>query len=123
MIKTQSAAAAPNATESDIQKAIANRLQLRGWAVIRINSSAMAQAGKGKRRYLRSYVIHDTGKSAGFPDLLALKDGHFITIEVKKADGELRPAQEEFQRYAERKGIPYFVVRSADEMDEVLNEL
>lgn len=91
--------------------------------MVRINSSGFALDYKGKKRWLSAYTIIDTGKSAGFPDLLAMKAGRFITVETKTADGELSESQIEFEKYAKRKGIPFFVVRSGEEMDEILRDL
>jgi len=113
----------PKVKESTIQAAVIARLTLRGWAVVRMNSSTLALNYKGKTRYLNAYTIIDTGKSAGFPDLLAMKDGKFITVETKTENGELSESQIEFEQYAKRKGIPFFVVRSGEEMDEVLKML
>jgi hypothetical protein len=52
----------------------------------------------------------------GVPDLIAIKDGKFIGIEVKAAKGKMSPEQAEFGRLCVKNGGEYFVARSIDDV-------
>lgn len=64
------------------------------------------------------------GVMPGVADYLAfLRDGRAVAIELKHGDGEQRPNQEKFQRQWERCGNTYFLVRTLEEFQGVLNGL
>ena len=98
----------PRVLESAVQDSIIGALTLRGWLVVRMNS---AQMPVGDSRWLRAYHVAGFG-SAGFPDVLALKDGRAILIEVKTEKGKLTDRQRAFRDFAKRHGIEVNVCRS-----------
>jgi Holliday junction resolvase len=53
------------------------------------------------------------GLPSGFPDLLCLSP--FTLIEVKSEKGKLSKSQEEFQKLCLHYGVPYYVVRTANQ--------
>ena len=46
----------------------------------------------------------------GVPDIIMVKDGHFIGFEVKRPNGKQSPGQKLFQKRVEGAGGLYFVV-------------
>lgn len=82
--------------ESDIQSAIVRSLTQEGWTVIRLLSS----------------------NTRGWPDLLVIRGGRVIFLEVKRPGESPTPIQH--MRHAElrRQGISVAVVRSVQEAEE-----
>ena len=65
-------------TESEIQRDIKNYLQKTGWKVIRNHTQGVKYSrGRG------------TNPNAGMPDLLSLRAGEYVWIEVKTPSGKL----------------------------------
>jgi hypothetical protein len=68
------------------------------------------------------------GARAGAPDVFAVRPAFpWIVclpylIECKAAKGRMRTAQLEYQKDCESKGIPYVVVRSADDIAKLVEE-
>jgi hypothetical protein len=85
------------ATEQQIQTDIMEYLRWKGWFV---------------------FKIHQQGKYCykGISDLIAVKDGVTIYVEVKNATGKLRPEQMKFMEDIERHGARYIVARSLDDV-------
>lgn len=64
--------------ESDIQKSILDYLLMRGYFVWRNNTGAFGAESNGRKRWIRA------GKK-GAGDIIGLtKEGHFLSIEVKR---------------------------------------
>lgn len=98
--------------ESAIQRDVSTALIKLGWLVVRINSGAYNQEDK---RYIRFYTIMNTGKSSGLPDLMAMKNGRTLLLEVKTPKGRLRASQIEFAGVSKAHGNEVHIVRSAQE--------
>lgn len=56
------------------------------------------------------------GARAGFSDLLVVSGGQHLYLEVKTKTGRQSDAQIEFQRDVQGQGLPYYVVRSIDDV-------
>jgi hypothetical protein len=69
-------------------------------------------------------IIHfkRMGVRPGVPDWLMFTNRN-AAIELKNGKGKQRKGQEEFQRKWERLGHPYFVVRTLEEFQGVVNAL
>jgi hypothetical protein len=52
----------------------------------------------------------------GVPDIIAIKSGRFIGIEVKAPKGKLSPEQADFGRECVRNGGEYVVARSIEDV-------
>lgn len=99
-------------TESQIQKAILDYLGYqRGIYFFRAGSGAV-KTDTG--RYFK------TGKK-GLPDIVVCKDGKFIGLEVKTPKGRVSEAQEQAKADIELAGGSYFIVRSIDDVINILN--
>jgi hypothetical protein len=57
----------------------------------------------------------------GVPDIIVIKSptGQFVGLEVKTAEGRLRPEQADFGRTAKSVGGAYHVVRSIDDVQRL----
>jgi len=93
-------------TEAEIQRQIKDYLELRGWLVKR-NQSGGAYRGK---RYV------SFGKD--WPDLLAMRDGTSVWIEVKRPGEALRPGQVECIALLRSAGQRVLVAESVEDIQE-----
>lgn len=84
-------------TEKSIQTEIRIALGLMGWRVYRIHQSL--------------------GSHKGFCDLIAIKGGKVLFIEVKTMRGKQSPYQEQFQREIEQAGGTYILARSVEDVE------
>jgi Holliday junction resolvase-like predicted endonuclease len=87
---------APPIKEADILRQARDYLRLKGWLVYRM------QQGLGAHR--------------GFPDLVAVKAGQVLFVEVKTRTGRLSQHQEAFRDEIEGQGLRYIVVRSVEDI-------
>lgn len=92
--------------EHDLQNKIRLELSKIGWTTFRTN------VGKVK---LADGRFFDTGLPPGFSDLLALKDGKTVFIEVKKPGGKPSKAQKNFIEQMKKNGFNAGIVYSVDD--------
>lgn len=85
--------------ETGILRAVRDYLRLRGWFVIRM------QQGLGCHK--------------GISDLVAVKEGMTLWIEVKTARGKLSKHQERFREQITDSGCIYVVVRGVEDIIEI----
>jgi Holliday junction resolvase len=81
--------------ESQLQTLIKNRLTKHGWLVIKIISSTMN----------------------GIPDLMCIRKGVVIFLEVKTEEGVVAPLQDYVIKVLQSNGVHSRVVRSIDDVD------
>jgi len=81
--------------ESQLQTQIKNRLTKHGWLVVKIISSSMN----------------------GIPDLMCIRKGVVIFLEVKTDVGIVAPLQEYVMKLLKSNGVHSRVVRSLDDID------
>lgn len=86
--------------ERDIQKQIKEYLQYTGWFVVKIHQSL--------------------GSYRGIADLYALKNGRHLWLEVKTPNGRQNEHQKQFERDVKAHGGEYYVVRSVEDVVEIL---
>jgi Holliday junction resolvase len=91
--------------ETDIQSAICRYLTKRNHFYWRQNNTGKMPGG-GYSSVMK-----------GIPDIIVIKAGRFIGIEVKKEKGRLSPEQVEFSRECVRNGGEYVVARSIDDVE------
>lgn len=106
-------------SESNIQDSIMKYLHLNGWIVVRVNSSVMMNEHTGAP--MRSYLIYGLGMSSGFPDLLALKGGQYLLLEVKREKGTITLTQQRVYKFFNGKSVPVHYVASIDDVEKILN--
>ncbi len=94
-------------SEHDIQNEIRLALSSMGWCVFRLN------VGKVKTEDGRWF---DTGLPPGTSDLMAVKNGHIVFLEVKTKTGRVRDDQIKFiNTMRDRYGCTAGIVRSVDD--------
>lgn len=86
-------------TETDIRRQVRDYLRIRGWFVFHI-----LQGGVGVYR--------------GITDLIAVKDGRVLFIELKTKTGRQSDHQRKFQADLEHAGGEYVLCRGVDELRE-----
>ena len=86
-------------TENEIQSAIRDDLSWKGWYVIRI------QQGMGAHN--------------GLSDLIAIKNGRVVFIEVKTPRGKQSEYQIKFEEEITKRGAEYIVMRSAQDVAKI----
>lgn len=112
--------AMPEPTEAELQKTLLDRLHRRGWLAMRVNSGAR-KTERGD--WFRAYIV--TGaldKSAGFPDVMAMRTRpncapELRLFEVKKRGGKCTPEQERFAAFALARGVIVEVVEGLAGLD------
>lgn len=55
----------------------------------------------------------------GSPDIIVVKDGFFIGLEIKAGSGRLSPAQKDFRDMIKANGGEYHEIRSIDDVIEI----
>ena len=104
--------------ESEIQSSIIDYLQLlenQGKLFIqRVNNTPIYDPIGRKFRSLAK------GTKRGFPDILVFKDGKCIGLEVKTNVGKQSKEQREMEKLMKEHGAAYYVVRSLDEVIEII---
>lgn len=95
--------------EADIQKVCLAFLEKAGFMAWRNHTQGTVIRGK----------LYKSSKK-GSADVFALKDGIFYAIEFKTPSGKLEPEQLEWLQRAAQHGAKTFVIRSLDELIEVL---
>lgn len=94
--------------EALIQRAIIDRLRWFGVLAVAVPNEGKRSASAGRR-------LKGTGMRPGFPDLICMKDGCVVFLEVKAEKGRLQSNQAEFHDVLRRYGMRVAVVRSQDE--------
>jgi len=67
------------------------------------------------------HILQGLGCYPGIPDRIMLYQGKTWMLEIKKPKGKLSPKQIDFQAMCERNGVPYVVVRSIEDLMEVID--
>ena len=86
----------PKITETDIRRQGRDYLRIKGWFVF--------------------YVLQGLGAYRGIPDLIAVRDGRVLFIELKTARGRQSDHQKKFQADLEAAGGEYILCRGADDL-------
>jgi len=103
------------AKEKEIQYTITQYLEYqKNLYFIRTNSFAGAFMRRdGSSGYIKN-------NKAGCPDIIVLKDGRFIGLEVKTDKGKQSDLQKEAEEKIERCGGEYYIVRNLEDVVEIL---
>ena len=98
--------------ESDIVRAICDYLAYRKVFFWRANTAPTVNKSK------EGWSFRRMPKHAlkGVPDIIVIKAGQFIGLEVKREKGKLSLDQVEFRLRAEAAGAKYYIVRSIDDV-------
>lgn len=99
--------------ESEIQKSICDYLALRKVFFWRNNNVPIYDATHKLFRRMPQYTMK------GIPDIIAVKQGQFIGLEVKRDKTYQSEHQKAFQGLVERAGGLYYVVRSIEDVQSI----
>lgn len=101
--------------EKDIQKSICEYLNLQHHFFWRQNSIPPVQRSGGQMQFRRMppYSMN------GVPDIILIKNGKFIGLEVKRENTKQSPAQKTFEIRCVTAGAEYHVVRSIDDVKKI----
>ena len=94
--------------ESDLQRAIVQALSYAGWLMIHIPN----QSTRGRQRW--------AGLMPGAPDLVAVKHGHVVFLEVKTEKGKVSEKQSEVHDLLRLHGMEVRVVRGLDDIADLV---
>lgn len=94
-------------SETEIQSAVFQLLCLKGYYVWR--SQPMRVPGRKVPEYLR-----------GMPDLMALKGGMFLGVELKSEKGTQSDDQKRWQESIEKHGGRYILAKCVEEVESIV---
>lgn len=101
--------------EAPIQQAIVEFLRL-----VLMPGSIIHASLNEEESAIRRIMNAAMGACPGFADLVVVTGGRHLYLEVKSSTGSQSPAQRDFQRDITGQGHPYHIVRSIDDVVEVL---
>lgn len=108
-------------TETQIQSSIIDYLQVlenQGKLFLhRVNNMGVYDPKR------KAYRVFPKGSKKGFPDIICLKDGLLIGLEVKTGEGKQSNNQKEVEKKLKKHGVAYYVVRSLDEVIEIIERM
>lgn len=111
----------PQATEREIQNTILEYLAARRVFHYRQNTGAVKFGGSGvgsngetRSRFIRFGVV-------GAPDIVAVVDGRYVGIEVKRPGSKQSPGQVQFARDLLKAGGDYILATSVEDVAKALN--
>ncbi len=97
--------------ETDIQLAVCDYLAYKGYFFWRQNVVPVYQDG-------RFYSLPKYSKR-GIPDIILIKDGKFIGLEVKTPKGRQSENQKLFEEQSKDAGAEYHLIRSLDDLPKL----
>jgi hypothetical protein len=102
-----------NTLEKDIQRAICDYLAYSRHFFYRNNNTPMFDTKRGMFRAMPKYTPH------GLPDIVVVKDGKYIGLEVKREKGQVSKEQTETGKRIVSAGGEWHVVRSIDDVQKL----
>jgi len=101
--------------EKDIERSICDYLRIKGYFFWKQPSAGYFDpTRKTFRKHASPYV------KCGVPDIIVVKEGQFIGLEVKSATGHQSLAQSDFERELRHAKGFYFLVRSIEDVQTAL---
>lgn len=102
-------------SEAAVQRAVIDALLLDGYMVLRLNGGGL-HVDDRYVEFCRYYYRGQT-EAKGLPDLIAMRDGRVILVEMKRPQGgEQSKAQVRFMDAVEDSGCTYVLARSVDDI-------
>lgn len=110
-----------NINEKTLQTNIMQHLDYLGKLTNNIYAYHIANEGKRSIYYGKS--LKKQGLKAGVPDIVIMLNGwRTIYLEVKVGNNKQTQSQKDFENICKQLGFPYFVVRSVDDVIEILKQ-
>jgi len=104
--------------ERQLQRQCEELLNIKNIPYLHLTTAIHRQVGK----QWRTFAVE---KNKGFPDLTIFfpkKKGGAVFCELKSAKGKLKPEQIAFREQVEGLGFKYFVVRSLEEFETIIDK-
>ena len=105
-------------TETQIQSSIIDYLQVlenQGKLFLhRVNNMGVYDPKR------KAYRVFPKGAKKGFPDIIVIKNGFLIGLEVKTGEGKQSNNQKEVEKELKKHGADYFVVRSLEDAIKII---
>jgi len=99
--------------ETDIQRVICDYLAAKKHFFWRTNTTPIFDPTRQRFRAMPKYAL------AGVPDIIVIKDGWFIGLEVKTRKGRQSAAQKDFEKRCKEAGGEYWVVRCVEDVQSI----
>lgn len=99
--------------ETDIQRAICTYLALKGHFFWRSNNITVYDPTRKTFRAMPKYSMK------GIPDIIVIKEGCFIGLEVKTKTGTLSEGQQTFMALCMKHNAEYYVVKNIEDVQKV----
>lgn len=91
----------PKITENHIKKDVKQYLSYKGW--------------------YHFYLLAGMGAYKGSPDIISIKDGRVLFLEIKKpVGGKQSDHQKKFQEDTEEHGGEYYIIRNLDDLIKII---
>lgn len=97
-------------TETQVQNAICEYLTVKKHFFWRQNVMGRYNSSRDVHYRMPKYSM------VGIPDIILIKNGLFIGLEVKTEKGKISPNQAEFEELCNKAGGEYHIVRSIDDV-------
>ena len=104
--------------ESKIQKAIVTAIRY-----LYPKSILLAIPNEARRNVRTGAIMKAMGMLSGTSDLIFIHKGSVYFFEVKTDNGKQTDTQKEFEKRITKQGLKYFVVRSVDEVLNIIVEI
>mgnify|MGYP001564961686 CR=1 FL=1 len=99
--------------ETDIQFAICEYLFVKKHFFWRSNTIPVFDTKANRYRPMPKYSM------TGIPDIIVIRDGIFVGIEVKRPGGKLSDSQKVFKEKCLESGAEYYIVSSIDDVEKI----
>ena len=87
-------------TENDVKRVVKDYLNIKG--------------------YFNFHILQGIGSFKGIPDIIAIKAGRVLFLEIKKPKGKQSEYQKQFQIFIEGHGGEYYIVRSLEDLMKII---
>jgi hypothetical protein len=103
--------------EKDIQRDVCEWLDRMGFYFWRSNNIPVFGKNNGGKMTFRALPKYTP---RGLPDIMVILHGKFIGVEIKQPSTKLSEHQVAFQSFIEKAGARYYVVRSVEDIKNVM---
>lgn len=99
--------------EKDIQMAVCQYLEFKHYFFWRQNTTPVYNKDLGRFKAMPKYSMN------GIPDIILIKDGQFIGLEIKQPKGIQSDNQKKFEELCIKNGGQYHLITSVDQLQSI----
>jgi len=70
--------------------------------------------------YFHFHILQGIGAFKGIPDIIAIKNGRVLFLEIKRPGGKQSEHQRQFQIFIEGHGGEYYIVKNLDDLIKII---